>query len=291
MIPENKKSFIRIKPSFVVLSLNFLVLILFTNISASTEEVEKHGPQDSNSSPVQRKSVEKVKLVSFNLTSGQRISGKLVNEDPFEIEVAEIKGGKIPLSTYYKNDIDKKSIIYKTISELDYWRDTGKYFLQKVWDFQDDPDEFIQAIQCYEKAKSLVEAAAGPEHRLVAELDEEIRQIKADMARWAEQVKERAELRELELLSTLDLRLQQIQEQIATNSKDIGNIRQELINNTTAIGDYKELGNKITNIEVATRLLEQRMLKIEDDIRDLWRRCRPHPPYFISPKSKEEPNS
>jgi hypothetical protein len=267
------------------------MLILFTNISAGTEEVEKHGPQDSNSSPVQRKSVEKVKLVLFNLTSGQRISGKLVNEDPFKIEIAEIKGSKIPLSTYYKNDIDKKSIIYKTVSELDYWRDTGKYFLEKVWNFEDDPDEFIQAIRCYEKAKSLVETAVGPEHRLVAELDEEIRQIKADMARWAEQAKERAELRKLELLSTLDSHLQQIQEQIAINSKSIENIRQELMNNTAAIGDYKELGNKITSIEVATRLFEQRMLKIEDDIRDLWRRCRPHPPYFISPKSKEEPNS
>ena len=291
MIPTNKKSFIRIKPGFVILSLSFLLLILFVNISAGAEEAEKHGLQDSNLSPVQRKPVEKIKLVSFNLISGQRITGRLVNEDPFKIEIAEIKGSKIPLSTYYKNDIDKKSIIYKTVSELDYWRDTGKYFLQKIWDFEDDPDEFIQAIRCYEKAKSLVEAVVGPEHKLTTELDEKIKQIKTDMEKWAQQAKERAELRELELLSTLDSRLQQIQEQITTNSKDIGNIQRELVNNTAAIEDYKELGDKITSIEVATRLLEQRMLKIEDDIRDLWRRCRPHPPYFMSPKNKEEPNS
>src|SRR4030042_99857 len=104
MITTNKKSFIRIKPSFVVLGLNFLLLILLTNTPAHTEEVEKQLPppathrseQDSNSSTMQKKSVEKIKLVSFNLTSGQRISGKLVNEDPFAIEIAEIKGGKIP---------------------------------------------------------------------------------------------------------------------------------------------------------------------------------------------------
>jgi hypothetical protein len=291
MITTNKKSFIHIKPGFVVTSLSLLLLILFTNISAGTEYLENHGTQDSNSSPVRRKSIEKIKLISFNLISGQRFSGKLVNENPFEIEIAEIKGSKILLSKYYKNDIDKKSIIYKTVSELDYFRDTGNYFLEKVWDFEDDPDEFIQAIRCYEKAKSLVETAVGPEHKLAAELDEKISQIKADMEKWAQQTKERAELRELELLSTLDSHLQQIQEQIATNSKDIANIQRELVNNTAAIGDYKELGNQITSIEVATRLLEQRILEIEDDIRDLWRRYRPHPPYLMSPKSKNEPNS
>jgi len=291
MIPANKKSFIRIKPVFAALILNLLLLILFTNMPAQAEETEKHTPQDSNLSPVRKKPIEKVKLVSFNLTSGQRINGKLVNEDPFEMEIDEIKGSKILLSTYYKNDIDKKSIIYKTVSELDYWRDTGNYFLQKVWDFEDDPDEFIQAIRCFERAKSTVEEAVGSEHKLVAELDEKINQIKMDMARWTEQAKSRAELRDLELLSTLDSRLQQIQEQIAANSKDIGVIRQELINNTAAAADYNELRNKIAGTELTTRYLEQRMQRIEDDLEDLWRWYRYRPRYYIPPKGGGEPNS
>jgi hypothetical protein len=81
---------------------------------------------------VRRKPIEKVQLVSFNLTGGQRISGKLVSEDPYQIEINEVKGSRIVLATYNKNYIDKSSIMYKTVSELDYWRDTGIFSAESL---------------------------------------------------------------------------------------------------------------------------------------------------------------
>ncbi|MFA5292820.1 MAG: hypothetical protein WC496_07285 [Phycisphaerae bacterium] len=272
MIPANKKSSVSIIPAFIVLN---LILILPTHIFAQT---------DTNLSSVRRKPIEKVQLVSFNLTDGRRVSGEIVNEDPFNIEISEIKGSKILLSTYSKNDIDKKSIINKTVSELDYWRDTGKYFEQKVWDFQDDPDEFIQAIRCFENARAVAEGALGPEHKLVMELDEKISLIKTDMEKWAQQAKARSEMRNMELLSTLDARLQQMQEQITESSNNIEAIRRELANNTVAIGGYKALNKKMNSIEVAAKLLEQRLLRVEDDMTNLWRGNRYRPRYYVLPK-------
>ena len=273
MVSSNKKSSVRTKSLLVLLCLNFLVLILPVKVSAQT---------DANS-PVRRKAIEKIQLVSFNLANGRRISGRLLNEDAYIIEISEIKGSTIIPVTYYKDDIDKKSVIYKYVSELDYWRDTGDYFLQKVWDFHDDPDEFIQAIRCFENAETIAENALGPEHRLVAELNDKITQIKADMEKWSQQMQSRQELRKLELLSTFDTRLQRIESQIAANSKDIDDLNKTIADKTTT-EDYKDLNNKINNVEVTARYLEQRMQKIENDMSDSWRYNRYYyPRYYIIP--------
>ncbi len=278
------KSCMRVKPAFVASGLIFLLAVLLADVPAYADENKRS--QDSNTLSVRRKPIEKVQLISFNLTGGQRINGKLVSEDPYQIEIDEVKGSMILLSTYSKNDIDKNSIMYKTVSELDYWRDTGKYFLQKVWDFQDDPDEYMQAIRCYQKARTITEDALGTDHKLVTELDEKIDQIEKDMNKWAELAKSRSELRKLELLSTLDVRLQKIQEQINANSDDIAAIRQEL----AAAGDYNELRNKITSNELAIKLLEQRLLKFESQMNDIWQVYRYQPRYYI-PRGRGEPNS
>jgi hypothetical protein len=280
------KSCMRVKPAFVASGLIFLLAILLADMSAYSEEIKKH-IQDSNTLSVRRKPIEKVQLISFNLTGGQRINGKLVSEDPYQIEIDQVKGSRILLSTYSKNDIDKTSIIYRTVSELDYWRDTGKYFLQKVWDFQDDPDEYMQAIRCYQKAKAITEDALGSDHKLVTELDEKIDEIEKDMDKWAGQAKSRLEMRNLEVLSTLDVRLQKFQEQISANSDDIAAIRQEL----AAAGDYNELRNKIAGNELAIKLLDQRLLKFESELDDLWRGYRYQPRYYYIPGGRGEPNS
>ncbi|MGD0785994.1 MAG: hypothetical protein ABR969_09290 [Sedimentisphaerales bacterium] len=283
MIGENKSTAGN-KPAFAALALNFILLILLVDTPAYADE-NKRSSDDSQLS-VRRKPIEKVQLISFNLTGGQRINGKLVSEDPYQIEINEVKGSRIVLAIYNKNDVDKNSVIYKTVSELDYWRDMGKYFLQKVWDFQDDPDEYMQAIRCYQKARTIAEDALGSDHKLVAELNEKIDQTEKDMNTWAEQAKSRSDLRKLEMLSTLDVRLQKIEGQINANADDIAAIRQEL----AAAGDYNELRNKITGNELAIKLLEQRLLKFETELDDIWQGYRYQPRYYI-PRGRGEPNS
>jgi methyl-accepting chemotaxis protein len=248
--------------------------------------------QDVNTVPIKRKPVGKVQLVSFVLNNGQSVSGRVESEDAFEIKLSQIEGVSIVSSKYYKNEIDKKTVIYKNISELDYWRNTGDYFLQNVWDFQNDPDEFIQAIRCFQRAKVLVADALGENHRLVAELDEKIKKINADMQNWSQQAKTRAEMRNLETLATLDAKLQQFQEQLTENSKAVAELRAELKNISSSSDNYDQLREKVSNADILIRVLEQRTTKLEGDMDSLWRWNRNQPRYYYNtPRTKTDPNS
>lgn len=286
MVGVNKKN-AYIKPVSIPLGLIAILLIFFTNVFADAEEAGKQPQQDVNtSSQARRKPVNQIRMVSFNLSDGQRVEGKLESENPYIIEISELKKDKVVISKYNRKDIDRNSIIYKNISELDYWRNMGDYFLQQVWDFENDPDEFMQAIRCYENARGVVVDAVGEGHKLVAELDEKISSIKNDMDKWTDQAKSHAELRKLELLAELDTKLQKIQEQIEANAKDIAEIRQQLATTGEAAKDYKEISKKVTGLEVTTKVLEQRVVNIEDDFDDLWRRYRYQPRYYITPTPK-----
>jgi DNA repair exonuclease SbcCD ATPase subunit len=246
-------------------------------------------PQDVNSVPIKRKPVGRVRLVSFILNNGQSVSGRVESEDAFEIKLSQIEGVSIVSSKYYKNEIDRKTIIYKNISELDYWRNTGEYFLQRVWDFENDPDEFIQAIRCFQRAKVLVADALGENNRLVAELDEKIKKINADMQNWSQQAKTRAEMRNLETLATLDAKLQQFQEQLTENSKAVADIRAEL-KNISSSNNSEQLREKVSSADILIRVLEQRMTKLESDMDGMWRWNRNQPRYY-TPRTKTDSNS
>ena len=286
-----RESSICVKSVFSILIIIFL-LTLPSDIYAQPANPEETLPQDVNSVPIKRKPIENVRLVSFILNSGQRVGGRVESEDAFEIRLSEIKDAEIVSSKYYKNDIDKKSIIYKNVSGLDYWRDTGDYFLQKVWDFQNDPDEFIQAVRCFEKAKILVQDAVGAGHKLAAELNDKISRINADMQKWSEQAKTRAEMRNLETLAALDSKLQQFQEQIAENSKAVSDLRQEIKNVSAASGSYEQLRDKVNDADIWMRVFEQRIIKLESDMDNFWRWNRNQPRYYyVPPRSKPDANS
>ena len=247
---------------------------------------------DVNTVPIKRKPIENVRLVSFILNSGDSVSGRIESEDAFEIKLSRIAGASIVSSKYSRNDIDRKTIIYKNISELDYWRNTGEYFLQKVWDFENDPDEFIQAIRCFQRAKSLVADALGENHRLVAELDEKIKKINTDMQTWSQQAKTRAEMRNLETLATLDTKLEKFQQQIEENSKVVANLSAELKSISSSSDDYNQLREKVSSADVIIRVLEQRTTKLESDMDSMWRWNRSQPRYYYNiPKTQTDANS
>ena len=291
MVSIERERSICVKSAFSILSIIFL-LTLSSDIYAQSANPQETLPRDANSVPIRRKPIENVRLVSFILNGGQRVSGRVESEDAFEIRLSEIKDAEIVSFRYYKNDIDKKSIIYKNVSGLDYWRDTGEYFLRKVWDFQNDPDEFIQAIRCFEKAKILVQDAVGAGHKLAAELDEKISRINADMQKWSEQARTRVEMRNLETLATLDSKLQQFQEQIAENSKAVSDLRTEIKNVSAASGNYEQLRDKVNNSDIWMRVFEQRIIKLESDMDNFWRWNRNQPRYYyVPPKSKPDANS
>jgi hypothetical protein len=297
---DKKERLVCVKSIVSILSLIFILAAMSELFAQDSNSVPKglqdanavwQKLQDVNTVPIKRKPVGKVQLISFVLNSGQSVSGRLESEDAFEIKLSQIEGASIVSAKYYKNDIDKKTIIYKNISELDYWRNTGDYFLQKVWDFQNDPDEFIQAIRCFQRAKSLVADALGENHKLVAELDEKIKQINADMQRWSQQAKGRAEMRNLETLATLDARLEKFQQQLEENSKAVADLRAEL-KNISSSDSSEQLREKVSSADVMIRVLEQRMTKLESDMDSLWRWNRNQPRYYYNtPRTRIDINS
>lgn len=285
-----KESSIFSKSVVSILGVIFILTAL-SEISAQDANSLPQTTPDVNSTVVKRKPVGKVQLVSFVLNNGQSVSGKIESEDAFEIKLSQIDGVAIAYSEYYKNDIDRKTIVYKNISELDYWRNTGEHFLRKVWDFQDDPDEFIQAARCFERAKNLVADALGENHKLVAELDAKIKQINADMENWSQQAEMRAKMRNLEALATLDTKLQQFQTQLTENSKAVADIRTEM-KGISSLEDYTKLRENVRDADVLIQILEQRMTKMESDMDSLWRWNRNSPRYYYNtPRTRTDANS
>ena len=49
----------------------------------------------------------------------------------------------------------------------------AEYFTARTWDFVDDPDDFIEAIRCYEKAKQSLQAG-GADSEKIADIDKAI---------------------------------------------------------------------------------------------------------------------
>lgn len=274
------------------------IISLFIFLSSASFQVyaqEMNAPlqksQDANSAAVRRKPVGKVQLVSFILNNGDAVTGRVESEDAFEMKLSQVKNASFISTKYHKNEIDRKTIIYKNISELDYWRNTGDYFLQKLWDFENDPDEFIQAGRCFQKARELVAEALGEDNKLVAELDEKIKKINADMENWSEQAKKRAEMRNLETLATLDAKLEKFSQQIEENSKAVADLRAELKTISSSSGNYDQLREKVGSADILIRVLEQRVTKMEGDMDSMWRWNRNQPRYYSYPKNKTDPNS
>ncbi|MCD4830474.1 MAG: hypothetical protein K8R02_01550 [Anaerohalosphaeraceae bacterium] len=261
-------------------SILLIVCMLVFSFAAFAQNAEPNLPV------VRKRPVKTFRLISFTLNDGQRVSGRIVTKGPIGFEIAIIDGSQIKLARYYRDDIQPRSIIYSKSSALDYWRNAGDYFLEKVGDFKDDPDEFIQAIRCFEKAKFAVSAAMGPEHKLVAELGEKIGQTKAEMDRWVELVTPRAELRKLEVLSTIDQQFEGMQTKVETNTKELAGVQIKLAGYAATAQGYEKIRDRLSRVETLASSFQQRIERMENDVYDLWRYYRNRNVYYNSPVIK-----
>jgi len=201
-----------------------------------------------------RDAVPAVKTADFYLKDGRLIYGKLITEDRNKITVEQIEGSKIIVATYSKRDIDPRSIQTKTITESRYYQDLAEYFAGRTWDFEDDPDDFIQAIRCYERTKRLITGDSEMNRQRIAEIDRKIAQLTADRELWTKQVESRAKLKELEFQAEYETRLVQLEERLDARIKQIDQT-------------LEKLNKTVTTVQENQQKLEQVIPAMEQDLR------------------------
>jgi hypothetical protein len=195
-----------------------------------------------------------VKTAAFYLRNGTPISGKLVSEDKNKIAIEQITESKIVVTIYSRKEIDPRTLQFKNVPEYKHNMDLAEYFSSQTWDFKDDPDDFIQAIRCYEKAKQAVAGTSQENSERIEQINEEIKKLQADREVWAREVESRAKLKKLEFEAEFETRLKELEEKIIASSQKTDE-------------SVKRLDNIITEIQDNRQSLERSFLRMEEDIR------------------------
>jgi hypothetical protein len=160
-----------------------------------------------------RPRAESVIIADFYLKDGNTVSGRLISEDKNQVVVEQPEESTLATKTYGKKDIDMRSYSTRPMLESKYYAGLAEYFTAKTWDFVDDPDDFIEAIRCYEKAKqSLIYSGADKEK--IQEIDNSIAKVKKDRDVWTSQVETRAKLKTMEYNAEAENRLKRLEKQI-----------------------------------------------------------------------------
>ncbi|MDP6494779.1 MAG: hypothetical protein QGI09_05050, partial [Dehalococcoidia bacterium] len=105
---------------------------------------------------------ENVRIKTFILKDGRLVMGRVVLEDRNQITIEELNKSPIVVSMHARRQIASGTMHTQLMSELDYCTKFAAHFASKAWDFKDDPDDFIQAIRLYEKAKQLLSQTPEP---------------------------------------------------------------------------------------------------------------------------------
>ncbi len=116
-------------------------------------------------------------MANFYLRDGKLVFGKLVSEEKNKITVERLDESRIVVSTYSKREIDSRTLQVRSIAEAAYYIELAEYFSGRTWDFRDDPDDFIQAIRCYEKAKRFLAETQGPDSEKIDEINKKIEHL------------------------------------------------------------------------------------------------------------------
>jgi len=143
-----------------------------------------------------------------------------------------------------------------------YYVKLAEYFSAKTWDFVDDPDDFIEAIRCYEKAKqSLSLQAGGADSEKIADIDKAIKKVQDDREVWTREVESRAKLKKLEYDAEAENRLKKLERSIAESNvklneslksldKTAEDLKKDYQNTDKAMGDLnKDMVKQINGLQ------------------------------------------
>jgi hypothetical protein len=184
-----------------------------------------------------------VRTVDFYLRDNEKlVFGKLVSENRNKITVEHREGSIIVTTTYSRREIDTRTLSIKNIPAVKYYLNLAEYFSARTWDFRNDPDDFIQAIRCCEKARQSLADNQKQDSDRIDRIDKKIKQLKADREIWTREVESRAKLKKLEFEATIETRLKELEDNFAASRQkvdkaaaDMKNKQQEFENAITAI--------------------------------------------------------
>lgn len=198
----------------------------FSNAYAQTARSESNIEKEQTVVETPRKTtrprMDFVKMVDFYLRDSEKlVFGKLVLEDRNKITVERLDESRIIVSTYSKREIDARTLRTKNIPEAKYYLELADYFSGKTWDFRDDPDDFIQAIRCWEKAKQSIAETQGQDSERIVEINKKIKRLQADRKVWGREVQSRAKLKKLEFEATIETRIKELEDKVAASSQQV----------------------------------------------------------------------
>ena len=255
-----------------------LLLITVCFAAAVKEPNEANGvsPQSTDMPAVKkpRPKISTVTLVDFYLRDGGVVSGKLLSDEKNQVVVEQTSESTIITRAYSRKEIDTRTIAIRVVPEWRYWTQLGEYFSARSWDFVDDPDDFIGAIRCYEKAKEVLQAQGDDKER-IAEIDANIQKIKDDREVWTSQVESRAKLKKLEYDAEAENRLKKLEKQIAESNAKLNESMKTLDKTTAGIkDDYQRLEKNLTGMNKdfveQIRILQVQINENRVLINDLW---------------------
>ena len=232
-----------------------------------------------------------IRMADFYTREGKLLFGKLVSEDKNKITIEQLEESKIVISTYSKRDIDPRTLQTRAVPEYKYYMDLAEYFSGRTWDFKDDPDDFIQAIRCYEKARQLAVGASSAlsslpkgdtqDNERAAQIDEKIKQLQADREVWTREVESRAKLKKLELDAEFENRLKELQDKVNASSQKVTESVERLDKTIAEIqSNHRKLEQAISAMEQETA----RRLNILGNQMDANRRL--VDPFYWVPRSR-----
>jgi hypothetical protein len=221
--------------------------------------------------------VDSVTMADFYMRDGNAVSGKLLSDDKNQIIIEQAVESKIVTAAYSKREVDTRTISTRSVPEPTYYSQLAEYFAARTWDFRDDPDEFIEAIRCYEKAKQSLLAANQPPEKL-AEIDKALKKVQDDRDVWTRETESRAKLRKLEFEAEAENRLKQVEKQVAENAAKVGENIKYLEKTAADIkGDYDKLENIVTGMNKdfvqQIRILQTQTTNNQAAINDIYYNC------------------
>jgi hypothetical protein len=189
-----------------------------TQTVINVSDREKTVPYNKSASNTR---VRSIRMVDFYLRDGTLISGKLVSENRNKVILEQLEGSKIIVATYSKREMEAKSLQVKNVSASKYYGDMAEYFAGRTWDFKDDPDDFIQAIRFYKRAKGLIEGDSQFDREKSKEIDSKVAELEADREVWTKQIETRAKLKKLEFQAEFEKRFAELDAKITASAKKI----------------------------------------------------------------------
>jgi hypothetical protein len=252
---------------FLTVTVTALVLLL-NGFAASVDEPNKgdavRPAVPASESPITiakpRVRVDSVTMVDFYMRDGNTVSGKLLSDDATQLAVEQPSESTVVIKTYSKREVDTRTVRTKSMPEWQYYVKLAEYFSAKTWDFVDDPDDFIEAIRCYEKAKQSLQAG-GADIEKIADIDKAIKKVQDDREVWTREVESRAKLKKLEYDAEAENRLKKLERSIAESNvkldeslksldKTIDDLKKDYQNTDKAVGDLnKDMVKQINGLQ------------------------------------------